>query len=452
MQYKPKWAFTFFYPFRPEDDPAGSLRNMDDLAGAEAAARGALERHVRAEGPDRPGALPFLDSLGQTLYRDGRYGEAVQALSDSLLLSDKVLGSVHPDTLQRASNLGLAVAGSGRREEAIDLFRNVLDVCVKALGPGHKMTLIVRGHLAVNLAEIDELDLARAIFERVLDGAERGIGSDNFRAELARHNLYEFHMLAISRGMRSVAAWPRSPWPDPEGRPSPGPEWPRGLSAGGPSLCRGQDRFVAVSGAGWAFVFENVALPGEDCGAEMRERGDLAGAEAAARAGLGRLSSGGSEWLGAEALPLLDSLGHTLMRACRWHEAAAVLGGSLVLSERIMGFTHEDSTVRSGNYAIALAHAGFSEEAMSRLDEVVEWRGNVLGEAHPLTLSARGNFAIALVANWCLDVALDIFREVSAGLERLMPPEPERLAAAAANLERALKLSGKKVSRRRPDA
>ncbi|MDR1037764.1 MAG: tetratricopeptide repeat protein [Deltaproteobacteria bacterium] len=196
MAYKPQWSLTISAPGSFEEDVGAEMRSRGDFAGAEAAARKALENLVRKRGPGGKGSLPHLDSLGMTLICLERFPEAGEVLEEAVAVSERVMGAFHPDTLTRSSNLGMIHYHAGDRARAADCFRKVRDLKLKFLGPGDRSMLTAEANLAVALAETVPAAETVASFEKILAGIERAYPKDSMKVKLARNNLEQARKLA----------------------------------------------------------------------------------------------------------------------------------------------------------------------------------------------------------------------------------------------------------------
>ncbi|MDR1037762.1 MAG: tetratricopeptide repeat protein [Deltaproteobacteria bacterium] len=197
MAFKPQWAMTLSAPGALQDDVGAEMRNRGDLAGAEAAARKALDNLVRKRGAGSKGALPHLDSLGMTLFWAKRFPEAEEVLEEAVAVSERVMGAFHPDTLTRSSNLGMIYFQAGDRARAADCFRKVRDLKLKLLGPRDKRTLTAESNLAAAMAGTVPAEESLAVFEKVLAGMERVHAKDSLQVRMARHNLEEARKLSV---------------------------------------------------------------------------------------------------------------------------------------------------------------------------------------------------------------------------------------------------------------
>ena len=68
-------------------------------------------------------------------------------------MSEKVLGTTHPDTLMLVGNLGVLLTGQDKLEEAETLLQRNLDGQVTLSGAEHQDTLNARGNLGLLLTE-----------------------------------------------------------------------------------------------------------------------------------------------------------------------------------------------------------------------------------------------------------------------------------------------------------
>ncbi|MDR1037069.1 MAG: tetratricopeptide repeat protein [Deltaproteobacteria bacterium] len=463
MALKRQWNVRFVFPGDSRDLPGFEELNRWDLAGAEAAARKALEDSMGTDGPCWEEALPALDGLAAALLTAGRHAEADDVLSEALGASIAILGHGHNHTHDRLLMLGVASLYQGLDREALGCFAAVASFRKETFGPDHPATLQARDLLAVSLAEGGRLDEATALFGEVVAGFGR----------VPPHLNREPHFSA-ARNNASLAESLRGEGAAPPAGGAAGPEdFPGAREAGGTgeALEAGQAGgigealdAVQAGGAGepWAvgkawerrffFMLENPAevAGGPDPARDMRAIGDLRGAEAAARKALSRRRRKGSPGREAEELTLLDSLGLTLVMGDRHAEAVRYLEEAVSLSERTLGHDDELTLCRRGCLGLALAMSGRVGEGLDHLMSLLEYRLARRGPGDRMTLAVRTNIGIVLAHDvGRLDQAVEIFREIQAATDRLVPPDRDALVMARDNLELAVAIrSGLARSRR----
>ncbi|MDR1081708.1 MAG: tetratricopeptide repeat protein [Deltaproteobacteria bacterium] len=203
----------------------------------------------------------------------------------------------------------------------------------------------------------------------------------------------------------------------------------------------------------WSVTFDYPGRLGDDPGAELRDRGDLAGAEAAARRAL-RENAKARGPGHKDALPLLDSLGITLLCASMFREAVPVLGEALRVSGEQLGRRHEDTLTRLMNLGLAMIRADDPEGALDLFDEAMELKAGPAGQEAGSsgrtagsegqedwqTLTLKEYFGIALAETGRRLDAILVLQEVLDALERLDPPDERLIGMARINLDIASRL------------
>ncbi|MDR1037761.1 MAG: tetratricopeptide repeat protein [Deltaproteobacteria bacterium] len=190
----------------------------------------------------------------------------------------------------------------------------------------------------------------------------------------------------------------------------------------------------------WATTLSAPGSAEDDVGAEMRCRGDLDGAEAAARKALElivRKRGAGSK----RSLPHLDSLGMTFMLSKRYAEAEKAFGEAVAVSERVMGAFHQDTLTRSSNLGMVYFRTGDRARAADCFRNVRDLKLKLLGPGDRSTLTAESNLAVALAETVPAVETVAAFEKVLAGMERVHAKDSVQVRMARHNLEEARKLS-----------
>jgi hypothetical protein len=147
--------------------------------------------------------LPLADMLGRAVYHldnIAAYAEAELLLRRELLISEKALGSDHPNVATSLDYLATLYSAQGKYDLAEPLFQRGLAVCEKALGPDHPNV----GKLLNNLAGLyraqGKYRLAEPLFQRDLTISQKALGPDHPDVGLRRS----------ARGKRRTAIHRRS--------------------------------------------------------------------------------------------------------------------------------------------------------------------------------------------------------------------------------------------------
>ena len=153
---------------------AETLRTLSEYERAEVHARAAVEGFESGLGADASETLRARHVLGLTLWDQGRYEDAENALREV------VERALDPDLRVLAvSSLGLAVRAQGRLDEAEPLYRRAVDLARERFGESAEQTIGAIGNLAFLLAELDRLDEAEPYAREAAELSREHLGSDN---------------------------------------------------------------------------------------------------------------------------------------------------------------------------------------------------------------------------------------------------------------------------------
>ena len=316
----------------------------------------------RVLGPENPGTLTSMNSLGATLMRQGRYAEAEKLDRETLGARRRVLGQEHPETLVSMNNLGAVLYYEGRYAEAEKLERETLAIRRRVLGPAHPSTLLTMSNLAGTLAALGPEGYAEAekLHREALDTSRRVLGPDHpitlgFIANLgtilndehryAEAAEFERQTVDISRRVR-------------------GPEHPQTLISMG------------------------------DLASDLDGEGHYAEAEKLCRETLDiQRRTQGPEHPGT--LTSMNTLVTVLTHEGRYAEAEKLAREGMNIRRRVLGPEHPNTAASTYNVACVLAHKGNRDGALSLLQEAVDHglsRGDDLGiEKDPDLKSLHGD-------------------------------------------------------------
>jgi tetratricopeptide (TPR) repeat protein len=118
------------------------------------------------------GCPGVLIRTGQSLDSAGMPGAAVEYWRELGMVSDRILGSGHPDSLRLADLLGAACSAAGLRGEAIASRQRVADARARTLGPHHSLTLGAKVMLGRSLADGGDFSTAIAVLAAALAESE----------------------------------------------------------------------------------------------------------------------------------------------------------------------------------------------------------------------------------------------------------------------------------------
>jgi tetratricopeptide (TPR) repeat protein len=164
-----------------EDQPAW-------LAGALRACATSLRRQT-GELLWADGCHPLLLRAGRSLDSAHLTGPAVSYWEQLSVVSNRILGRGHPDTLTAAEHLARAYLRAGRVIEAVSRLRWVLSERIRVLGPDHPSAIANRLSLGHALMALNQPGEAVKVFDRVAGDYERVRGADQIETLAARDAL-----------------------------------------------------------------------------------------------------------------------------------------------------------------------------------------------------------------------------------------------------------------------
>jgi serine/threonine protein kinase len=138
-----------------------------------------LQIRNRVLGPNNADSLKSLNTLAKTMYLEGRYAEAERLFGRALENRRRILGSAHPDTLQSQSDLAENLSMQGRYNEATKLRQDTYIIRRKILGPEHAATLDSMGNLAISLDDEGRFTDSERLWRETLAARRRVLGPDH---------------------------------------------------------------------------------------------------------------------------------------------------------------------------------------------------------------------------------------------------------------------------------
>ena len=147
------------------------------LLGAVAQGRAAMER-----GAGRGVSLPLardLARLAELYRREGRTGQAVTCLEESLALHVLILGDDHADSLDSKADLADLLFEQEQFQEAHYLQETVLEARERMLGASAPATLEASTALAATLAQLGQYPEALALQDAVIAAQRRTLGGEH---------------------------------------------------------------------------------------------------------------------------------------------------------------------------------------------------------------------------------------------------------------------------------
>jgi tetratricopeptide (TPR) repeat protein len=142
------------------------------------------------------GCHPVLIRAGESLDHARLADPAVAYWRELATVSDRVLGSDHPDTLVAGEHLATAYLAAGRAAEGVPWFQWVLAKRVHGRGPDHPSTIAARRDLGSALAAASQLTEAIGVLDTAANDYERVSGADHLDTLGARDDLMAAYISA----------------------------------------------------------------------------------------------------------------------------------------------------------------------------------------------------------------------------------------------------------------
>ncbi|MCP3961572.1 MAG: serine/threonine protein kinase [bacterium] len=164
------------------------LRAGEYREAAEAATT-AADLSRRHNGPSHRFTVRSLSTLGNALYRQARYPEALATFEEVTAIRLRTLGPTHPDVAYSQQAQGELLKNLGRYEEARELLTTALATLEQALGPDHSRVAITVESLGNTYARLGQLEPALAALRRGLDIWRDLNGEDSSAVAVSLNNI-----------------------------------------------------------------------------------------------------------------------------------------------------------------------------------------------------------------------------------------------------------------------
>ena len=149
----------------------------------------AVDIRRRVLGPENPGTLTSMCSLGSDLRQQGRYAEAEKLLRQAADIQRRVLGPQHSDTLKSMNYLASVLSDEGRYAEAEKLLRETVEITRRVMGPNRRDTLAALINLAVTVYREGRVAEAEKLYREALETARRILGPEDPATLMSMNNL-----------------------------------------------------------------------------------------------------------------------------------------------------------------------------------------------------------------------------------------------------------------------
>jgi tetratricopeptide (TPR) repeat protein len=141
----------------------------EDMQGAEAMLREALEIDRRNHGNDHPEVATKLVNLSVLLMDRRRYDEAVPLAREAVEIRRRILDKDHPQLATAIDPLSTALWETGQRDEVVALKREALAIAQRAFGEAHSDTGRQHNNLGVVLGDTGHFAEAAEHFRAAIE-------------------------------------------------------------------------------------------------------------------------------------------------------------------------------------------------------------------------------------------------------------------------------------------
>jgi tetratricopeptide (TPR) repeat protein len=155
-----------------------ALSSQDKFVEAEVVFREVLSKRSEHRGAEHEDTLKTLTSLGNLLYRQQKFDDALATYQDVLKVQQRV-GADHVHTMISKMSIANTLAAQSKFQEAEVLLRELLGVQQRLLGAGHPHTLQSRYTLCVALYQQRKCSDAAATCREALAISQRSLGLEN---------------------------------------------------------------------------------------------------------------------------------------------------------------------------------------------------------------------------------------------------------------------------------
>jgi len=137
----------------------------------------ALEISEKSLGSAHPDVASSLNNLASLYQHQGKYDDAEPLFKHALVIREKSLGSAHPDVASSLNNLASLYQHQGKYDDAEPLFKRALEISEISLGSAHPSVATNLNNLALLYQHQGKYDDAEPLFKRALEISEISLGS-----------------------------------------------------------------------------------------------------------------------------------------------------------------------------------------------------------------------------------------------------------------------------------
>jgi tetratricopeptide (TPR) repeat protein len=138
-----------------------------------------MEARLRVLGEEHPDTLRAMGDLASTYWKQGRSKEAEELEVKVMEARSRVLGEEHPGTLTSMSNLATTYMKQGRWKEAEELQVKVVEASSRVQGEEHPDTLRAMGNLASTYRNQGRWKVVEELQVKVMEASSRVLGEEH---------------------------------------------------------------------------------------------------------------------------------------------------------------------------------------------------------------------------------------------------------------------------------
>jgi tetratricopeptide (TPR) repeat protein len=147
----------------------------------------------KALGLEHPQVAQSLNRLAVLYYSKGDYAQAEPLFKRALVIGEKVLGSEHPQLANSLNNLAELYRSKGDYAQAESLFKRALAIFEKALGAEHPEVANSLNNLALLYHHKGDYTQAGLLYKRALAIREKALGLEHPLVAQSLNNLAELY-------------------------------------------------------------------------------------------------------------------------------------------------------------------------------------------------------------------------------------------------------------------
>ncbi|MBI2265218.1 MAG: CHAT domain-containing protein [Armatimonadetes bacterium] len=299
-----------------------------------------------------------LNRQAVTLFRQGKYSEAVTAAEKALKTAESTFGPDHPNTATSLNNLAELYRILGKYAEAEPLYKRALEISERSPGAGNTDLATSLNNLALLYYNRGRYAEAEPLYERALAILKQALGSEHLQVASALNNLAALY---DSQGRYAVAE----------------PLYRHALAI--------REEKLGPNDPDVALILNNLASLFEKAGRYSDAEGLCRRALAIRKETLGSGHPDTAESLSNLAM-LCDSQG-------KYAEAEPLYKQALHIREKLLGPEHPDVAVTVNNLAMLYESTARYAEAEPLYKRALAIREKKLGPEHPDVAVSLNNLA-----------------------------------------------------------